>query len=100
MGHPQRPLNIIRVLAFLIANAAMAMAGSPKAVDPDTIKDKVNIPLHQEFTFQFNREKNKLLQPAKIKETDDKKRPSTSSSMSPRHRQSQSAKEQFDRSWK
>ncbi len=67
-------MHIIRTLAFFIATAAVAVAAEPqKAVDPDTIKDKVSIALRQEFSFIFNREKDKLLKPTKIQDTDDKK---------------------------
>ena len=66
-------MNIIRTLAFLIATAAVAVAGPQQAVDPDAIKDKVSITLGQEFHLKFKPEGDQLLQPAKFKGTDDKK---------------------------
>ena len=66
-------MNILHTLAFLIATAVVAVADPPKAVDPDTIKDKVSITLGQEATIDFKRDGDKLLQPAIVKGKGEKK---------------------------
>jgi hypothetical protein len=62
---------IITIVA--IATAAVAVAAPRKAIDPDTIKDKVSITLGQEFHLKFKPEGDQLLQPTKYKGTDDSK---------------------------
>ena len=64
-------MKLIRTLVLFIATAAVAVAAEPqKAVDLDTIKDKVNIKLGQEFHVKFNAEGDQLRQPKRFKGTD------------------------------
>ncbi len=73
----QKPMktlfNPIRPLAFFIASAAVAMAAPQRAVDPDTIRDKVSMTLGQEFHLKFQPQGDQLLQPAKFKATGNDK---------------------------
>lgn len=43
-----------------------------RAIDADSIKDKVSVALGEEFAIDFNRDGNRLLQPSKSKGTDNK----------------------------
>lgn len=56
-------MNIIRTIAFSIATAAVAVAAPRKAIDPDTIKDKVRVTLGQQFHVKFAADGDRLLHP-------------------------------------
>ncbi len=66
-------MNILHTLAFLIATAGVAVAEPPKAVNTETIKDKVSVTLLEESTVEFKLEGDRLLQPSKSKGTAVKK---------------------------
>jgi hypothetical protein len=66
-------MNIFHTLAFSIATAAMAVAEPQKAIDPDTIKEKVSIRLGQEFHIQFAADGDRLLHPKNIERAGDDK---------------------------
>jgi len=66
-------MNHIRTLAFSIAMAAVAAAAPQKAVDLDTIKDKVSIRLGQECHIAFAVEGDRLLHPKKVERVGDAK---------------------------
>jgi hypothetical protein len=61
------PVLLFGILPNLLA------ADQPKAVDVDSIKDKVRITLREEATVEFNRDGERLLQPSKSKGIDAKK---------------------------
>jgi hypothetical protein len=62
-------MNILATLAFSIATAAAALAAPQKAIDPDTIKDKVSIKLGQEFRIKLTADGDRLLHPKKVEGT-------------------------------
>lgn len=60
------------VLLFGILPTLLA-ADKPKAVETDAIKDKVSIALCEEFTIEFKRDGDRLVQPCKSKRSNAKK---------------------------
>ena len=62
----------ILTLAFCIAIAAVAVAAPQKAIDPDTIKDKVSIKLGQQLHIKFAADGDRL-HPKSVKPAGDDK---------------------------
>ena len=66
-------MNIIRTLGFSIAIAAVAVAAPQKAIDPETIKDKVSITLGQQLHIKFAADGDRILHPKSVQPAGDDK---------------------------
>ena len=71
--HRQTAMKRILTLAFCIAIAAEAIAAPQKAIDPQTIKEKVSIRIGQELHIKFAADGDRLLHPKSVKPALDDK---------------------------
>ena len=68
-----RHLHFLVTLAFSIGAAVVAVAAPQKAIDPDTIEDKVSITFGQEFHLKFAADGDRLLHPKNAERAGDDK---------------------------
>lgn len=68
-----RHLILLATTAFSIATVAVAVAAPQQAIDLDTIKDKVSIPLGQQLYIKFTADGDRLLQPRNVKRMGENK---------------------------
>ncbi len=68
-------MNLLRPIITIvaIATAAVTVAAPRKAIDPDTIKDKVSITLGQRLRITFAADGDRLLRPKNVKRAGDDK---------------------------
>lgn len=69
---PSNPaMSILRTLPLVLATASVVVAAPKQGIDPGTIQDKVSIAVGQEFRIRFQPQRDQLLQPAKLRATDE-----------------------------